>query len=391
MQVQNSPEPNSNGAPSALGASTPNKASFGTMLRLSYSGGSLLRRFLIDYAIGTVISTFCAVMVCNLILPGEPFIQCWVFSMCIGSIVMWLMDGGRLLIWGDKKPNRLGLVAMILSAVPLAYFSGSYIASKILALPSETVFSHQMQNAAPLMTMIMVVCLLFAWFNWNQSELAAVKAEAAAEKAHTAAVEKQAMQAQLQLLQAQIEPHMLFNTLANLQGLIGIDPPRAQYMLDQLIHYLRASLSSARAEKTTLTHEFELMRAYLELMSVRMGSRLTYKLQLPPELSQSTVPPMLLQPLVENAIKHGLEAKIEGGRIDVEAHRDNGNLIISVTDNGLGLEATSDGDYANHGTHVGLANVQERLHALYDGQANFSLVPNAPHGAVARIILPAAI
>ncbi|HEY8027764.1 MAG TPA: histidine kinase [Burkholderiaceae bacterium] len=389
--MSNTPEPIDKHRANTAGARIMINASFGERLRQSYFGGSLLRRFMIDYAMGTVINTFCAVMVCNLILPGEPFVDCWVFSMCIGSIVMWMIDGGRLLIWGGGKPNRLGLIAMILFAVPVAYFSGSYIASKILGLPSDTVFSHQVQNAAPLMTMIMVVCLVFAWFNWNQSELAAVKAEAAAEKAHTAAVEKQAMQAQLQLLQAQIEPHMLFNTLANLQGLIGIDPPRAQYMLDQLIHYLRASLSSARAEKTTLSHEFELMQAYLELMSVRMGSRLSYKLQLPPELSQSTVPPMLLQPLVENAIKHGLEAKIEGGRIDVEAHRDNGTLVISVTDNGLGLEASAGADYANHGTHVGLANVRERLHALYDGQAGFSLVANVPQGAIARIALPFAI
>jgi len=359
--------------------------SLGERLSQSYFGGSLLRRFLIDYAIGTVINTLCAIMVFTIILPGESFFHCWVFSMCIGSLVMWLIDGARLLIWGGSRPNLAALIAMIVVAVPVAYFAGSYAASKILALPSETVLSHQVEHASPLLTMIVVVCLMFAWFNWNQSELAAVKAAAAAEKAHTAAIEKQAIQAQLQLLQAQIEPHMLFNTLANLQGLIAIDPPRAQYMLDQLIHYLRASLTSARAEKTTLAHEFELMQAYLELMSVRMGARLTYKLILPPELSKVTVPPMLLQPLVENAIKHGLEAKIEGGRIDVEARRDNGTLVISVTDNGLGLD---DGD-ASHGTQVGLANVRERLHALYDGGAGFSLQANDPQGAVATIMLPA--
>ncbi len=361
-----------------------NNFSLGERLSQSYFGGSLLRRFLIDTAIGTVINTLCAIMVYTLILPGESFFHCWVFSMCIGSLVMWLVDGVRLLIWGGSRPNLGGLIAMILFAVPVAYFGGSYAASKILSLPSETVFSHQIEHASPLMTMIIIVCLMFAWFNWNQSELAAVKAQAAAEKAHTAAVEKQAIQAQLQLLQAQIEPHMLFNTLANLQGLIAIDPPRAQYMLDQLIHYLRASLTSARAEKTTLAHEFELMQAYLELMSVRMGARLAYKLLLPPELSKVNVPPMLLQPLVENAIKHGLEAKIEGGRIDVQARSENGTLVISVADDGLGL----DPEGANHGTQIGLANVRERLHALYDGRASFSLQANMPQGAVATITLP---
>jgi len=385
-QVSKSNEPYGNhGANTVPGRVLSNFSADGRLSQ-SYFGGSLLRRFVIDCAIGSVINTLCAIMVYTLILPGESFFHCWVFSMCIGSMVMWLVDGMRLMIWGVSRPNPAILIAMILFAVPVAYFAGSYVASKILALPSETVFSHQIEHASPLMTMIIVVCLMFTWFSWNQSELAAVKAEAAAEKAHTAAIEKQAILAQLQLLQAQIEPHMLFNTLANLQGLIAIDPTRAQYMLDQLIHYLRASLTSARAEKTTLAHEFELMQAYLELMSVRMGARLAYKLLLPPELSQANVPPMLLQPLVENAIKHGLEAKIEGGRIDVEARRDNGALVIAVTDNGLGLDA----DGAGHGTQVGLANVRERLHALYDGRAGFSLQANTPHGAIATITLPAA-
>src|SRR6185437_10439171 len=113
--------------------------------------------------------------------------------------------------------------------------AGSYIASKILALPTDKVLDRQIAHASPLLIMILVVCIFIAWFNWNQSELSELRAKAEAEKAHLAAVERQAVQAQLQLLQAQIEPHMLFNTLANLQGLIGLDPARAQRMLDQLI------------------------------------------------------------------------------------------------------------------------------------------------------------
>jgi sensor histidine kinase YesM len=173
-----------------------------------------------------------------------------------------------------------------------------------------------------------------------------------------------------------------------LQGLIGIDPPRAQYMLDQLIHYLRASLSSSRAETTTLAHEFELMQAYLELMSVRMGSRLSYRLDLPEELSKFAVPPMLLQPLVENAIKHGLENKIEGGRIEVKAFREGEAVVISVIDNGQGLEASAAGDYLKHGTGLGVSNVRDRLRALHGGQTTFSLEPNTPQGAIAKLTLP---
>ena len=349
---------------------------------------SLLRRFVLDYLVGIVINTLCAVMVAFVILPEETFRQCWVFSMCIGSLIMWMTDGTRLVIWGCERPHMLGVIVIIVVAIPIGYFGGSYIASKILSLPSEVVINHQIEHASPLFVMILVVCLSLAWFTWNQSQLSELRAQAEAEKAHAAAVERQAVQAQLQLLQAQIEPHMLFNTLANLQGLIGLDPPRAQYMLDKLIHYLRASLSSSRAEKTLLAHEFELMHAYLELMSVRMGARLAYSLTLPPELEHFALPPMLLQPLVENAIKHGLEGKIEGGHVNVVARHENDKLLISVADDGLGLEASSSPHYLNHGTGLGITNVRERLRALHGEQAALTLEPQPPQGTIATLTLP---
>jgi sensor histidine kinase YesM len=230
---------------------------------------------------------------------------------------------------------------------------------------------------------VLLISLVITWFFWNRSTVAYLKAEAEEEKARTAAIEKQAAQAQLQLLQAQIEPHMLFNTLANLQSLITVDPPRAQHMLDQLIRYLRATLSSSRAETTTLAHEFALMEAYLGLMSVRMGARLSYSLRLPGALSGIKVPPMLLQPLIENAIKHGLEPKIDGGYISVEAILDAGTLTLSVMDTGLGLDASAD-----HGMQIGLKNVSERLQVLYGDAATVSLAPNVPNGAIAQLKLP---
>jgi sensor histidine kinase YesM len=193
------------------------------------------------------------------------------------------------------------------------------------------------------------------------------------------------MQTQLQLLQAQIEPHMLFNTLANLQGLIAIDPTRAQHMLDQLIQYLRATLSSSRETHTTLSREFELMQAYLGLMSVRLGRRLSYTLRLPETLKEIAVPPMLLQPLVENAIKHGIEPKVEGGSVDVEASREDSSLRLRVTDSGLGLAHSLPG---RQGESIGLANVRERLQALFGSRSSFTLSPNDPAGAVATIVIP---
>jgi sensor histidine kinase YesM len=262
------------------------------------------------------------------------------------------------------------------------------MAIKLLGLPTAGVASVQAKNATGLFILTVLVSAFITWFFWNRGKLATLTAKAETEKARAAAIEKQAIQAQLQLLQAQIEPHMLFNTLANLQGLIALDPPRAHHMLDQLIHYLRATLSSSRAEKTTLAHEFSLMNAYLELMSVRMGRRLAYALQLPDRLRDVQVPPMLLQPLVENAIRHGLESKIDGGRIDVAATEQAGMLTLSVADTGLGLDAPAARRATVKNTHIGLANVHERLQALYGERASCSLKPNTPSGVIAQLTMP---
>ena len=175
---------------------------------------------------------------------------------------------------------------------------------------------------------------------------------------------QQATEAQLKLLQSQLEPHMLFNTLANLRVLIATDPARATLMLDHLIDYLRATLSASRATSHSLADEFDRLQDYLALMAVRMGPRLTYSLDLPPELAAQPVPTLLLQPLVENAIKHGLEAKIEGGSVTVSARREGDNVVLDVIDSGVGL---------TEGNGFGLMQVRERLQAAYGNQANIYL------------------
>ena len=164
----------------------------------------------------------------------------------------------------------------------------------------------------------------------------------------------------LKLLQAQIEPHFLFNTLANLQALIGVDPARAQAMLSHLDGYLRAALATTRNDWDTLAGEFALLRSYLEILAIRMGPRLTYELDLPPELATARLPPMLLQPLVENAIRHGLEPKVDGGKVRVAARDEGNKLVLVVEDSGMGFGAG-----AAAGTGVGLAHVKQRLAAVY--------------------------
>ena len=199
--------------------------------------------------------------------------------------------------------------------------------------------------------------------------------------------EKQLVQAQMRMLQAQIEPHFLFNTLANIQSLIGRAPDKASLMMDNFIAYLRETLSASRAQEGTVQQEFALLRHYLDLIKIRMADRLQYTLSLAPGLETAPLAPMLLQPLVENAIKHGLEPKVEGGTVSVDVRRagDAGDerMLITVEDNGLGFSDDAD----SKGTGVGLANLRERLAVLYDGRATLDIADARP-GTRIRIAVP---
>lgn len=178
---------------------------------------------------------------------------------------------------------------------------------------------------------------------------------------------------------------MLFNTLAHLRVLIKLRPDEAQRMLDRLIDYLRATLQASRATEHALTDEFERLSDYLALMQLRMGERLCVRLTLPAELGGATIPPLLLQPLVENAIKHGLEPHVEGGELCVSAAREPGRLVLEVADSGVGLACTS--ELSGVGTGFGLNQVRERLAQRYGDAAAFTLQPQPGGGSIARITI----
>jgi LytS/YehU family sensor histidine kinase len=174
---------------------------------------------------------------------------------------------------------------------------------------------------------------------------------------------------------------MLFNTLANLRALIGVDPSRAQEMLDHMIAYLRATLNASRATSHSLQAEFDRIQDYLELMSIRMGPRLKFALDLPGYLAQAKVPSLLLQPLVENAIQHGLEPKVGGGEIRVTARRDRDDVVIEVCDTGVGFS----GGTPAGGKGFGMTQVRERLATLYRDRASIEF-GNADTGGCRAVI-----
>jgi|LakMenEpi03Aug12_release.lakeMendotaPanAssembly.Ray.scaffolds.fasta_scaffold172151_2 sensor histidine kinase YesM len=203
-----------------------------------------------------------------------------------------------------------------------------------------------------------------------------------AERERAESAQRAAVQANLRALQAQIEPHFLFNTLANVTSLIHTRPDAAKHMLEEFIAYLRVSLATTRENETTLAQEFVLMQRFLSVLKVRMGSRLQVRVELPVDLQSFVLPPMLIQPLVENAIKHGVEPKIDGGEIRLKAAKVGDAVAIEVADTGMGFQhSTSNG--------IGLKNVRERLDKLYEGKATLAIEDNVPSGTKITIRIPA--
>ena len=227
--------------------------------------------------------------------------------------------------------------------------------------------------------------LLLSLFFYVKLAAARTQAKLARAEAERLLLSKQAIEAELKLMQAQVEPHFLFNTLASVQYLTETDPPGAHKLLGHLIAYLRAALPQLRASSTTLGKEVELTRAYLNILSTRIGPRLRFAIDVPPNLASHPFPPNMLISLVENAIKHGIEPAADGGSIEVSAREDAGRLAVEVVDTGRGL-AGGRAPAADGG--VGLANIRERLEALYGARGRFTLAPVEPRGARARLEIP---
>jgi signal transduction histidine kinase len=231
--------------------------------------------------------------------------------------------------------------------------------------------------------MLSIVAAVIVKVVLGSKKKAEVRAQAATATAAEEGLKRQLAEAQLKMMQAQVEPHFLFNTLASVDYLIETDPARASTMQKNLIQYLRAALPQMREGSTTLGKELTLCRAYLEILKVRMEDRLQFAITVPQGLSSAQFPPMMLQSLVENAIKHGLEPKAEGGTLTITADISHGTLRVTVADTGLGFGAAATG-----GTGVGLANVRERLAALYGGTAKVTVQGNTPSGTIATIEVP---
>ena len=327
----------------------------------------------------------------------------WVYSTAIGTLCWLLIDGGRLLLaaWLPGRtdysayrrarwPGPGWMLLCILVGTSVGYTVGSAIGDAITGFVTPSL----LQNRGALAISIIAAVVATGYFYANE--------RLRAEQAAADAARREATEAQLMLLQSQLEPHMLFNTLANLRVLIALDPPRAQAMLDRLIGYLRATLGASRGTLHPLSAEFDRLGDYLALMALRMGPRLQVTLDLPEPLRDLAVPPLLLQPLVENSIRHGLEPKVAGGRIEVRAEQRGNRLLLTVRDTGVGLtesavrsagcgepSARAAGPAGRH-SHYGTQHVAARLATMYGNQARFTLAaaPGPDGGTLAVVDLP---
>jgi hypothetical protein len=333
----------------------------------------LRRRLPMTLAINTVI----ALLIALLLHSWDEVIPNLVVAYCIGLTILALVASVRCTVM-QRFRGRVHMRFVIYFALIVAGAIGGESLSRLFLRsgPGVSMNLHEgyIWIVAVVFSLVAGSIALFINFSWVK--LAQSRRDV--ERAERAAIE-----AQLRALQAQIEPHFLFNTLANLDALIAVDAGQARALLANLIRYLRAALTHARSEAATLQTEVELLKAYLAIMGLRFSNRLTTEFDCDPECLRLKFPAMLLQPLVENAITHGIEPACEGGTIKVSVRCAGNMLMLAVDDTGIGL-----GNAHNAGTGAGIQNIRARLKSLFGESARLTLESRAPRGTHAGIEVP---
>lgn len=328
-------------------------------------------------ALTAVFNTIIALFLTHLAF-GKGFLINFTFSQAIGLCMCSFILAGHYFIRG---PSIAGHVVMLLVTMPLGALAGTVIGALVAGIP----FSEILRGRPALFLQMLFVGMLFGtmitYFFFSRERISQTEAQLQEEQIKRLTLEKKTLESHLRLLQAQIEPHFLFNTLSNILSLLDSDPVKGKAMLVDLTRYLRASLSRTRERMTTLGQELDLVRAYLDIYKVRMGERLRYTLEVPEGLKETPFPPMLVQPVVENALKYGLEPRVEGGEIRVAVEEQGDRFRLMVSDTGAGL-------MENTVAGVGLSNVKERLEALYGNKARLILEDNQPSGLRVTMEVP---
>lgn len=299
-----------------------------------------------------------------------------VFSQCIGFGIYAAVMASKA-VAGHPKPG----VASGAIGIPLGFAVGFVLAAWLTGFSLPEILATHPRAIVVCALAAVLFGVLGTWHFHDAASLREAQQEAAAERLRRAEQDAAATHAELARLQAQIEPHFLFNTLSNIVGLVDTQPDTARRMLVDLTALLRTSLARTRQERVSLADELDLLRAYLGIMAVRMGERLCWRVEADAALLGARMPPLLVQPLVENAIRHGLEPRSSGGSLAVRCRRDRDGLAIDVEDDGAGFASGA-------AAGVGLANVRERLRACYGDEGTLALEEPAGGGVRACIRIP---
>lgn len=320
------------------------------------------------YFISTIIFNTAIAGVLTLMMPDIPFFIEFIYSQCIGLSVMSINITAATYVRGGVM--RLAVLSISLP--------GSVALGLTLAFAISGVGGWDGPHVLESMAIGLFFGLIGA-ITFLLSER--IDLEVRQRKLEQSESEKREIEANLKLLQAQIEPHFLFNTLANVGSLIDSDPALAKKLLERLNDWLRVALVRARSDSAILGDELDMLENYLQILKVRFGERLRWLIDVPGDVRKTSFPPMLLQPLVENAVRHGIEPKIGGGEIIIRARSENGRLYCEVRDDGVGIQDAN-------GIGAGLANVRERLATLSGGQGRLELGAGERGGTVAVLELP---
>jgi hypothetical protein len=298
---------------------------------------------------------------------------------CLVAFGVFEQWPARLPSWVARWALQVGAVAFVVPWTVLAIYLWN-------TAPGEPPFYKVEARMNGFFGMTMIALLIAPWAAvialFKQKEIA-LRDQALAFELQKSQLEKKALDARLRLIESQIEPHFLFNTLANVRELVEEGSPQAPQVLNSLIAYLRASVPRLHDPATTMGHELQLVKAYLELMQMRMPDRLRFEIGADTAAEAVRCPPTTLLTLVENAVRHGIDPSEDGGRIEVCVRLRNGRCIAEVCDTGVGLSETS------KGLGTGLATLRERLQLAFGGDAELRIASVSPHGARAEVELPA--
>jgi LytS/YehU family sensor histidine kinase len=322
--------------------------------------------------INAVVNTLIA-LILTAIGFGKDFVVTLVFSQCIGmSIYLANLVALRLFRTVTRAAYQ---VTIIVAAVMLGAFAGTVLG----ALANGYDLPRFIRQNSTFFAQIVLIALLFGSI---VSYVFFSLAKLSEEKIKRLDMGKNAAEAELKLLQSQMEPHFLFNTLSNVTSLMDNDREKAKHMLESFTAFLRGSLMTARQRTVTLTQEMDVVKNYLDVYSVRMGDRLFYRIDIPDSLRHIMIPPLLIQPLVENAVKHGLEPAITGGEISIQAKREGDAVRITVADSGMGIDTTGTGN------NIGIGNIRKRLELMYGDRGQLFLEENKPRGVKVVVEIP---